>query len=201
MVMWRSCLLKTVLKLTSAGEHRKETLRWIQKEQTSRTDLTKPEGSNQTRTLHLVMPWRRLSSGGSGGFKPWWLYLVRNWVDLSKFHNSFFKKYCIVLLYLFSLNFYICIFHIILIILSSDFFFEWFVDWHIENLSISSKTSWNHHSFVSLSSTPLLFLISIHKRIIDSKHILIMFKMNIPSTKKNIYSLFHDTCIVPNFLC
>ena len=22
-----------------------------------------------------------LSSGGSGGFKPWWFYWVRNWVD------------------------------------------------------------------------------------------------------------------------
>ena len=79
-VMWRSCLLQMVLKLTSAGENLTEML-GEQAELTSRTDLMKPEGSNQTRTLHLAMPWRRLSSGGSGRFKPWWLYWARNWVD------------------------------------------------------------------------------------------------------------------------
>ena len=44
-VMRRSCLLQTVLKLTSAGEHRTEMLRGIQTEQTSRTDLMRPEGT------------------------------------------------------------------------------------------------------------------------------------------------------------
>ena len=44
-VMWRSCLLQTVLKFTSAGEHRIETLRGTQAEQKSRTDLMKPEGT------------------------------------------------------------------------------------------------------------------------------------------------------------
>ena len=52
-----------------------------QQELTSRTDLMKPEGSNQTRFLHPMMPWLRLSSDGSGGFKPWWFYRTRDWVD------------------------------------------------------------------------------------------------------------------------
>ena len=98
-VMWRSCLLQMVLKLTSAGKHMTKTLREAQTEQISNTDLMKPEGDIQTRTLHLVMPWRRLSSGGSGGFKPWWLYWARNWMDPAKLHNSFLRN--IVLLYLF----------------------------------------------------------------------------------------------------
>ena len=44
-VMRRSWLLQTVLKLTSAEEHRTETLKGTQAEQTSRTDLMKPEGT------------------------------------------------------------------------------------------------------------------------------------------------------------
>ena len=53
------------------------------------TDLMKPEGDIQPSLLHLVMPRRRASSDGSGGFKPWWFYWTRDWVDLAYFHNSF----------------------------------------------------------------------------------------------------------------
>ena len=38
--------------------------------QISRTTRMKPEVHNQTRFLHLVMPRRRASSGGYGGFLP-----------------------------------------------------------------------------------------------------------------------------------
>ena len=58
-VMWRSCLLQTVLKLTSAGEHRTETLRRTQSELTSRTDLMKPEGISR----HAFSTWWCLDNG------------------------------------------------------------------------------------------------------------------------------------------
>ena len=44
------------LKLTSAGEHKTKALRRTQTELTSRKILMKPEGTDQTRMLHLVIP-------------------------------------------------------------------------------------------------------------------------------------------------
>ena len=56
---------KTNLK----GEHRTKTLRGPIKDR-----LDETRGNIKTRILHLVMPWRRLSSDGSRWFKPWWFY-------------------------------------------------------------------------------------------------------------------------------
>ena len=81
-VMRRSCLLQMILKLTSAGEHRTETLRGDSGRADTKDRLDETRGDT---TRHALSTWRclddGLSSGGSGGFKPWWLYWARSWVD------------------------------------------------------------------------------------------------------------------------
>ena len=63
------------LKLTSAGERRTKALRRTQTEQTSRTILMKPEGTDQTRMLHLVMPLLTgLAQVALGDSSLWWLF-------------------------------------------------------------------------------------------------------------------------------
>ena len=82
----------------------------------------------------------------------------------------------------------------------SDFFFEWFVDWHIERLKIFSKTSWNYYHFLPHSVLHfLLFLVSMHKCAIHIEHTLLFkIKMSI-SSSNSINPLFHDICIIPGF--
>ena len=73
-VMRRCRLLLEGLKLTSAESAGQR--RWgTQSGQTSRTILMKPEGTDQTRMLHLVMPLLTgLAQVALGDSSLWWLY-------------------------------------------------------------------------------------------------------------------------------